>query len=368
MIFQILIGIIIILPICVLLYMKLPQFGAKVTKARIREFEASPQFKKGRFRNYEFTRADMSFSKLPKLMQQSLFSGVEKVPNRKLPQMQRDKRDFVGVPDDSFRMTWFGHSAYLLEIDGKKILLDPMLGPAASPVFFAVKRFNQTLPLSAEDLPELDAVIFTHDHYDHLDYSTILKIKDKVSHFYTPLGVGDHLIKWGVSPERITQLDWWQDARIAHLTLVCTPTQHFSGRTFADRDRTLWSSWVLQSKDKNLFFNGDSGYFRGFKEIGDRFGPFDVCYMECGQYHYMWKENHMVPEETAQAFLDLQGKQLIPVHWGSFTLAPHDWYDPIERLTKICDSSGIHLVTPKIGETIDFNDRMVSVAWWKENM
>ncbi len=368
MLFQIIIGLLIILPICVMLYMKLPQFGAKVTEERIKEFAESPQFKKGRFRNYDFARADMSFSKLPKLIRQSVFSGVNKIPDEDLPQLQRSKQEFAGITDDSLRMTWFGHSAYLVEIEGKKIFFDPMLGPAASPIFFAVRRFNQKLPLRAEDLPELDAVIFTHDHYDHLDYSTILKIKDKVKHFYTPLGVGDHLIKWGVPSDRVTQLDWYQDVKIDHLKLICTPTQHFSGRTFADRDRTLWSSWVLQSEKKNIFFNGDSGYFKGFKEIGDKYGPFDVCFMECGQYHYMWKENHMVPEETAQAFLDLRGQQLIPLHWGSFTLAPHDWYDPIERLSRACDSLDIHLVTPRIGESISYTNRMLSEAWWRDSM
>jgi len=368
MILKIILVLIILIPICVYLYMKLPQFGATVTEERMKSFSESPQFKKGRFRNYNFVRADMSFSKLPQLMKESLFSGLDKVPDINLPQVQRRKEEFEITTDDSLRMTWFGHSAYLVEMEGKKIFFDPMLGAAASPIFLAVRRFNQTLPLRAEDLPELDAVVFTHDHYDHLDYSTILKIKDKVKHFYTPLGVGDHLIKWGVSPDKVTQLDWWQNIKIDHLKLICTPTQHFSGRTIKDRDRTLWSSWVLQSQHKNIFFNGDSGYFKGFKEIGDKYGPFDVCFMECGQYHYMWKENHMLPEETAQAFLDLQGEILIPLHWGSFSLAPHDWHDPIERLSAACDSLNIDLITPKIGQTVIHDKDMQVDKWWKTLM
>jgi len=358
--------VIVLFTIAVLLYMKLPVFGAKVEGDLLTRLEQSPQFINGRFRNRNRKRADMSLSKMPKLIQESNNSKVDKKPRRAIPFLERKKEDFTATYNGKLRITWFGHSAFLLEVDGLKILIDPMLGKAAAPVSFAVRRFHKKVPIQVEDLPEIDAVIFTHDHYDHLDYGTVKKLRNKVKHFYTPLGVGAHLEKWGVDKKKVSELDWWGETTLGHIGLTATPTQHFSGRTFGDRDKTLWCSWVIQTKELNLFFSSDSGYFGGFEQIGNEYGPFDLCFMECGQYHYMWKENHMTPEESAQAFLDLKGEKMIAMHWGAFSLAPHDWRDPIERMVHASKELDIDLITPKIGESVELEIHEPKAYWWRD--
>ncbi|MDH5598785.1 MAG: MBL fold metallo-hydrolase, partial [Cyclobacteriaceae bacterium] len=245
------------------------------------------------------------------------------------------------------------------------ILLDPMFGTYPSPFPYLTKRrFNDSLPLQIKDLPLIDVVVYSHDHYDHLDYGSILKLKDKVKKFLVPLGVGEHLRAWGVDGEKIIEMNWYESIEIKGTSFICTPAQHFSGRGFSDKMSTLWSSWVIKNKNSNLFFSGDSGYFDGFKEIGNKYGPFDICFMECGQYNELWKDIHMFPEETAQAHLDLQGKLLVPIHWGAFSLSVHDWNDPVKRLNKEAQIKGINVYTPEIGEPITFDKKQEEKEWW----
>jgi len=346
--------------------MKTAVFGAEATGEDLQRIINSPQFVKGRFRNQGRKRADMTLSKMPKLMRENNTGKVERKPTKKIQYLERSKADFATLPDQPLRITWFGHSAFLVEIEGIRLLFDPQLGKAAAPVPFAVRRFHKRVPLQPEDFPEIDAVIYTHDHYDHLDYASVKKLKDKVGHWITPLGVGAHLKRWGVDPKLITQLDWWEETSFKHLRIISTPNQHFSGRKFAWRDKTLWSSWVIEGKENKIFFNGDSGYYSGFEIIGNKFGPFDICLMECGQYHYMWKENHMTPEETAQAFLELKGKSMIPMHWGAFTLAPHSWTDPVERISHMSEELGFNLITPRIGESVIPGKHEPKEKWWQK--
>jgi len=244
------------------------------------------------------------------------------------------------------KITWFGHSAP-----------HPLLGS---------KRFNDTLPLAIENIPNLDAVIISHDHYDHLDYGSIKKLKDRVTHFYVPLGVGAHLISWGVAEEKITEMDWWESISFSGIQLTASPSRHFSGRGITDRFSTQWSSWVIKGKKDNIYFSGDSGYDSHFKEIGDKFG-LDMAIMECGQYDAQWPLIHMMPEETVQATIDVNAKLLLPIHWGAFKLGLHSWTDPIERVTTEALLKNVTITTPIIGEVVTVGEPIPTSEWWKRN-
>lgn len=353
-----------ILIIGLLIFLQQPQFGSPPGEAQTASFVGSPEYAGNKFENKGGVSVNLSFSQTLKFLPEWLNGGGNKRPEWSIPVVKREKEEFNTTSDTLTRVTWFGHSAFLLEIDGKKILIDPMLGPSPSPVSFISKRFNDTLPISIADLPQIDAVLFSHDHYDHLDYGSVVQLKDKVNHFFTPLGVGSHLERWGVKKEKITEMDWWQESDFKELKLVLTPAQHFSGRSLGDRDKTLWGSWVIRGQKDNLFFSGDSGYFDGFKEIGEAYGPFDFCMVECGQYNELWKEIHMMPEETVQAHLDLKGNVLMPIHWGAFNLAFHGWTESIERAKKAAASQNVTVATPRIGESYVIKGQVPQAEWW----
>lgn len=273
--------------------------------------------------------------------------------------------DIMTVPHAA-RVTWFGHSAFLLELENKRLLFDPMLGTRIP--WVGEKRYSRKLPLQPEDFPAMDAIILSHDHYDHLDSSSIRKLKDKTHRFIVPKGVGRHLIKWGVAPEKISEHQWYEELLIDGLTLACMPARHFSGRGMFNRNSTLWCSWVIVGSDTRVYFSGDSGYGPHFKEIGEIYGPFDLTMMECGQYDERFLI-HMKPEETVRAHLDLRGKLLIPIHWGAFTLAFHLWTDPIERVTKAASEQKVNIATPKIGETVIITSKEIPTsAWWRKEI
>ncbi|WP_130616749.1 MBL fold metallo-hydrolase [Cohnella abietis] len=274
----------------------------------------------------------------------------------------------VGIPNGGLpSVTWFGHSAILLRLDGKTIFLDPMLGKRPSPFpVFGGKRFSESLPIEIEQLPSIDAVIFSHDHYDHLDYGSIKKLMHKVKRFIVPLGVAAHLERWGVDPAIITEHDWWDEFDFEGLSLASAPARHFSGRSVGDRNSTLWCSWVIMGKQAKVFFSGDSGYGPHFEQIGSKYGPFDLTLMECGQYDEKWAAIHMLPEETVQAHQDVKGKLMIPIHWGAFTLALHDWTDPAERSTKAAKANNVAIATPRIGQTVTIGAaEFPTTAWWR---
>lgn len=344
-----------------------PQFGGVASKQQQELFSKSKHYKDGKFLNNGGVKMEMSFKDSFKAMWILFKSNSKAEPNKNITVQKIDSITIANY-NSKTRFIWFGHSTFLLQIKGKNLLIDPMFGnvPAPNPLL-GNKRFSNKLPIEIEKLPHIDAVLITHDHYDHLDYESIQKLKDKVNMFYTPLGVGIHLLKWGIEKERIIELDWWQEIKYDELTIRCTPAQHFSGRGLVDREKTLWCSWIIQSDDENLFFSGDSGYAPHFKEIGDKYGPFDFAFMECGQYNDLWPLVHMFPEETAQAGLDIKAKRMMPIHWGAFKLASHSWTDPVERLSKKAKELKIDLVIPKIGESIEIelNDSEEIYPWWR---
>ncbi len=343
-----------------------PEFGGKPNQEQIKRYSASPNFNGGKFSNAIPTNMDMSFSETVSVMYEFLKGAPGRSPAQPLPLQKIDSLDIVQKPDTLTRLTWFGHSAFLLEIEGKNILIDPMFGqvPAPHPMLGS-KRFNDELPIAIEKLPHIDAVVFSHDHYDHLDYGSVQKLKSKVDKFYVPLGVDAHLESWGIASEKITAVDWWQSIEHDGLTLISTPARHFSGRGVTDRFNTLWCSWVIKSSDKSIYFSGDSGYGSHFREIGEKYGPFDFAMMECGQYNEKWHDIHMMPEETAQAAVDINAKVMMPIHWAAFRLAMHSWTDPVERVTKKAAELGMPITTPIIGKplVIEGNNYPTEV-WW----
>jgi len=355
-----------LLIIFIILFLNLsPQFGAGATKEQKTDYAKSGHYENGEFLNQSKTVIDASYWNMIKEM---VKGSPNRQPNQNIVVEKIDSTTIENHNANITQLTWFGHSAFLLQIDGKNILLDPMLGesPAPHPLIGA-KRYSKEIPIEIEKLPFIDAIIISHDHYDHLDYGSIQKLKIKVGQYYVPLGVGNHLIKWGVSIEKIHELNWWEEIEFNGVKLVCTPARHFSGRGILDRASTLWSSWVIKGKKDNIYFGGDSGYDTHFKEIGDKYGPFDISLMECGQYDEEWKVIHMLPEETVHASIDLKSKLVLPIHWAAFTMAYHDWTDPIERITKKANEMNLPLTTPKIGEPIIIGTETYPTEKWWEN-
>ncbi len=285
---------------------------------------------------------------------------IDPIPLRKLDRAMLDALDA-----SANHVIRLGHSSHLLKLRGKYWLIDPVFGERVSPFSFAgPKRFHQP-PLALTDLPPIEGLILSHDHYDHLDLPTIEYLNGRVQRYFVPLGVGARLQDMGVEAKRIEEFDWWQSGSHAGVQLTAAPAQHFSGRTLWDRNRTLWASWVIQSGDQRIFYSGDSGYFPGFKQIGDRFGGFDLALMENGAYDSYWPSVHMTPEETVMAFQDVRGRMLYLVHNSTFNLAFHTWHDPLERVAALTEAKGLPLATPEIGEVLTIGQPRTNVQWWK---
>lgn len=283
-------------------------------------------------------------------------------PAGPIPLQALTREQLLAEPDNSL---WrLGHSTVLLKLRGRFFLTDPVFSERASPVQWAgPRRFHQP-PLSIDELPPLTAVILSHDHYDHLDELTVVKLAAKTEHFLAPLGVGDTLIRWGLPAAKVRQLDWWQTTEIDGSHFVATPSQHFSGRGLFDSNSTLWASWVIIDNDLRLFFSGDSGYFDGFKQIGEQYGPFDVTLMETGAYNVNWPNVHMQPEQSLQAHLDLRGRWLLPIHNGTFDLSTHSWHEPFDRIVALATAQGIAISTPQMGEAVNVRQPHAGQKWW----
>ncbi|CAM2064754.1 MBL fold metallo-hydrolase [Sulfidibacter corallicola] len=332
--------------------------GSKPTGDRLARIQLSPNHRDGVFHNRLANRDDIVGA-----IGQMFRGSRQRTPDAPLPVVPRAKQDFDTPPADGLRVTWFGHSSILIEIDGKRFLTDPVWGPRTSPSpHFGPKRFHP-MPLSLEELPPLDAVLISHDHYDHLDFPTIEKLARTQVPFYVPLGVGAHLAYWGIEEHRIVEMDWWQEAVLGPVHLVLTPARHFSGRGLK-RDQTLWGSWALVGPQHRVYFSGDSGMFPGFKEIGDRLGPFDITLMESGAYNGSWPDVHMGPEQAVQAHRMVQGRLLIPVHWGTFSLAAHSWTEPAERILVAAEKKGVEVYIPRQGEFVVPGQIPPQQRWW----
>ena len=342
-----------------------PEFGGAHSSKDVERYETSNQFEEGIFVNAVPTSMDLQSKDILPLLKEFLM-GASKGPEFELPVEKVDSTQ-IAKNLTKTKVLWFGHSAVLLQIDGKNILLDPMLGesPAPHPAV-GTQRYYKELPIEIEKLPKIDLILISHDHYDHLDYGSIMKLKEKTSHFILPLGVGAHFRAWDIPEHQITELDWWEEKDYLDLKIAFTPSRHFSGRGLHDRSKTLWGSYVIQGKKENIYFSGDGGYADHFKAIGEKYGPFDFAMLECGQYDEKWAQIHMMPEETAQAGVDLKAKRIMPIHWGAFTLALHHWTDPIVRVQAKAQELQIPLVHPKIGSYFSISDTsFVGEQWWE---
>lgn len=325
--------------------------------------EKSKQYnhQKARFENPSPTPLTTGRS-MTDVMFDFFFNGELRRPIGNLPEappalsVLQEKSEYI-------RFIWFGHSTILLEIDSIRILIDPIFSDYASPIPFMVQRFQQPV-FTIDEIKDVDLILISHDHYDHLDYKTISKLKNRNIEFIVPLGVGAHLESWGIERNKIKELDWWESTSFNGLIMTCTPSQHFSGRGILNGNSTLWASWVIQGEQQNVFFSGDSGYGNHYKEIGNRLGPFDVTFLENGAYSPDWKFVHQLPEEGVQAHLDLKGKTMVPIHWGMFDLALHTWHDPIVRVTKAARKQGVKIMTPKLGQLISTSQDYVQEDWW----
>ncbi|WP_236021397.1 MBL fold metallo-hydrolase [Algoriphagus oliviformis] len=361
-----LLTILVLLIVLVFLFVQFsPQFGAAPDKSSQLRYEQLPYYTDGKFSNLIPTNMDMSTGKAIRMLPEFFKNDPARRPDFEIPIEKRDSLELTG-PVAATRLVWFGHSAFLLQIDGKTILIDPMLGEVPSPhPLLGKKRFSKELPIAIEKLPKIDLVMISHDHYDHLDYGSIQKLMGKTERFLVPLGVAAHFERWGVDKSAIQEFAWWEEAQIDSLRLAFTPSRHFSGRGLNDRFSTLWGSWVIQGAEENLYFSGDSGYGPHFSEIGEKYGPFDLAMMECGQYNENWADIHMAPEETAQAAADLNTKVFMPIHWGAFTLAMHTWTDPVERVQRKAEALDQAIVIPKIGSFIDLSSELKTREnWW----
>ena len=287
------------------------------------------------------------------------------VPQDPIPVRPVTPAQLQALPSNANHLIRLGHSSHLLKLQGQYWLIDPVFGERVSPFsFIGPKRFHPT-PLALQDLPPIAGLVLSHDHYDHLDEPTIKFLLGKVERYFVPLAVGQRLRDMGVAPERIVELDWWQAEQHAGVAITATPSQHFSGRTLSDRNSTLWASWVLQAGGQRIFYSGDSGYFPGFKTIGDKLGPMDVALMENGAYDVYWPSVHMTPEETVQAFVDVRGQLLYSVHNSTFALAMHAWREPLDRLSALTAQQGLALATPEIGEVLTVGQARHNALWWQ---
>ncbi|MGQ8336688.1 MBL fold metallo-hydrolase [Sunxiuqinia sp. A32] len=361
---------IVIAPLTLIIFLAIklnPSFGGKAEGNRLLRMQQSPNYKDGKFQNPVETNVQTKDMPFFKVLNEFLFKNEGKVPEKPLPTLK-----YSEATDNSnkARITWLGHSTIILEIDGKRILTDPVFGKRISPYsFLGTKPFPYTNSYQLNDLPQIDLVLISHDHYDHLDYEVIKQLRNTQVTFVMPLGVGIHLEHWGIDASQINELDWWESYDFTdNLKFTATPARHFSGRGLNNRFSTLWASWVIESRStaERIFFGADSGYFPGYKEIGEKFESFDLVMLECGQYSPYWPYIHMAPEETLQAAKGLNAKTLLPIHWAKYKLSIHPWKEPVERLLKAADTDVPEITTPQIGQSFVIGEAYPKTRWWAE--
>ncbi len=340
----------------------MPALGATPAGDRKVRMAASPNFHKGKARNLVDRPMAAEGSSMMSASWDFMFSRAQREPEVEIPVVRPDPAA-LAPQGERLRATWLGHSTVLLEVDGHLLITDPVFAERAAPVSFAgPKRFHAP-PLALADLPPLDAVLISHDHYDHLDHGAIVALAETGVPFLVPLGVGAHLESWGVEPAQITELDWWEQSELGDLRLVCTPAHHFSGRSGVDRDRTLWSSWAIMGEQHRVWFGGDTGPLEAADLIAERYGPFDLTLIEIGAFDPAWAAIHLGPDEAVKLHQQVGGRVLLPIHWGSFNLALHAWDQPINRLQELAEQQGLSLMVPVPGGTMSTDDPGVAEFW-----
>lgn len=356
-------SILLLILLATVLIMNQTQFGKAASGGRLDRIKKSPNYKDGAFQNLSFTPTfaeDVSKFEM-------IRDGIFKISKRKAPatNLPSVKTNLLNLDPQQDVLVWFGHSSYFMQIDGKKILVDPVFSGSASPFSFMVQSFKGSDIYTPDDFPAIDYLFITHDHWDHLDYQTVLKLKPKVGKVITGLGTAEHLEYWGFDQAKIMELDWNETAvPDSGFQVTATPGRHFSGRNFK-RNQSVWCSFVLQTPSKKIFIGGDSGYDTHFAKIGAEHGPFDLALLECGQYNKSWKYIHMMPEQTVQAAIDLKAKAMMPVHWGKFALSLHAWDESINRVTAEAMRLNVPIIHPMIGELVDLDQFGPTTEWWK---
>ncbi len=343
---------------------EMARFGKMPSGERLAKIKRSPNFRDGAFQNQSVTPTFTGGATYPKVMKQVLFGRPKRAkPVDDIPSM---KTDLLGLGTHENCLVWFGHSSYFMQIDGLRFLVDPVFSGSASPFSTMTRAFNGTDRYTADDLPSIDYLIITHDHYDHLDYKTIRQLTPKVGTVITGLGTGEHLEYWGYDPERIIEKDWYEHIDLqTGFSLDTIPGRHFSGRWFK-RNQALWTSFVLKTPTQKIFIGGDSGYDKHFAETGNTFGGFDLAILENGQYNPYWKNIHLMPNEILQAAKDLKAKRIFPVHSSKFALGNHEWDEPLKMITENNRNENLNIITPIIGEKINLDDHeQMFEEWWE---
>lgn len=345
-----------------LLIQMTPQLGRKPSGKRLERILKSTNYKHNQFQNPIHTPMEAPPFEAFKEMKKN---DPLRTPAFPLETVPLDTERYLRTKPHEVLLSWLGHSTILIKINGVTIITDPVFSQRASLFqFMGPKKLQYTHAFELSELPPIDVVLLSHDHYDHLDYRVIKALKTKVEKFVMPLGVGAHLERWGVNASKIIELDWWEETVIKGITLTAAPGRHFTGRFLNDRFKTFWCGWAIQGTEKRIYFSGDSGYFDGFKEIGEKLGPFDLSLMECGQYSKYWPAIHMAPEEAVQAAIDLQSKQAIPMHWGKFKLSIHPWNEPPSRFVKKANEVNLKVGTPRIGKSFLMSE-LPHEEWWR---
>jgi|CXWL01.1.fsa_nt_gi L-ascorbate metabolism protein UlaG (beta-lactamase superfamily) len=354
-------GILLLLLACAAIIDGWKAFGTAAKGERRSRMEKSPQWKDGAFENPQPLVNDGA------LMLKGLFDvSPDASPKTPVPAMAVDPKLLETPPSTGLRVTWLGHSTTLVEIDGHRVLTDPVWSDRATPVSFVGPKRWYAPPIALKALPNLDAVVISHDHYDHLDYPTIDAMKGWNVTFIVPLGVGAHLEYWGVPAANIVELDWWERKRIRGLEIVATPSRHASGRTLFDKDANLWAGYAIVGPKHSVYYSGDTGLFPAMKEIGTKLGPFDLTMIEVGQYHQAWPDWHIGPEQAVEAHQLTKGKVFLPVHWGLFTLAYHGWTEPVERVLAASKAANATAITPRPGQLVEPELALPSEKWWPQ--
>jgi L-ascorbate metabolism protein UlaG (beta-lactamase superfamily) len=345
------------------IFINQPAFGKISSGERLEKIKQSPNYKNGKFQNLSHTPDLTEGAGFFSVLIDFLFGKSKRSkPAGILPSK---KTDLLNLDPNKNVLVWFGHSSYFMQIDGKKFLVDPVFSGSASPLPNSVKSFAGSDVYTTDDFLEIDYLIISHDHWDHLDYKTIKEFQPQIKKVITALGVATHMEYWGYNKNIIIEKDWNEEVILENGFIInTTPGRHFSGRGFK-RQQSLWMSFVLKTPTMKIFIGGDSGYDTHFAQIGNQFGPFDVAILECGQYNKNWKYIHMMPEEVVQAAEDLRTKKLLPVHWSKFSLALHDWDEPIKRVTKEAERKNVSVIHPMIGEQVDLNENKIFAAWWE---